>query len=80
MSLAIRLSVILLEVTIMRSLFVLSLCAAAIGCSSTSTPATKTKLVVDRDQVAAVERVASVADVDVYWINPPKKRVVVTDN
>ncbi|SDB36227.1 hypothetical protein SAMN02927930_01369 [Pseudidiomarina indica] len=64
----------------MRSLFILLLCAAAIGCSSTSTPTTSSKLVVDHDRVEAIERVATVTDVEVYWINPPKKRVNTTDN
>lgn len=54
--------------TILAALAALTLTACA------SAPEPRAPMVVDQDYVGAVEAQAKQAGVDVYWINPPRKK------
>lgn len=58
----------------MRIIFVVIIGLILAGCSQTPTTVSKSKVAVDGDYVAAVERAAEQASVDVIWINPPTRK------
>lgn len=67
----------------MRLLGVCIATLVLVGCSNGSNYAAtqKYKYVIDQDEVHQVERAArhSVHKVDVYWVNKPRKRVLVEE-